>query len=341
VSAPENLEQYLKDHICFKPWDSISIEPNGDVINCCMPWLPKPIGNLFENTMEEILNSEASREVQESILDGSYRYCNKDMCSEIYGGRLPARPDEMKLPRRPYKIRFNNDRSCNLWCPSCRLRRVQHNEGPAYEKAKWLNDRVYEYMLEQADRGPVEIWVTGSGDAIGSRIYRDMLKSINGAEFPDLKINLMTNGVLFTPKTWESLHRIWNNITLIDISVDAGTKSVYQKMRPPGKWDQLLSNAKYLGECAQEYRNIDINYGFVVQHGNYKDMVNFVDTFSQFERYHLLNFTLVNDWNTWEDFGSHAVWRRSHPEHEEFLEMVRRPELEDERVFMGSLKRFL
>jgi len=335
------IDEYLKEHICYKPWDSISIEANGDVIQCCMPWLPKVIGNLIDSEMKDIINSDVAKEVQETMLDGSFKFCNKEMCSEIHGRRLPSKPDTLSVPRRPYKIRFNNDRSCNLWCPSCRVERIQHSEGPLYEKAKWLNDRIYEYVLEQCDRGPVEIWVTGSGDAIGSKIFREMLQRMDGREFPDLKINLMTNGVLFTPKVWDSLHKIWNNIVLIDISVDAGTREIYQQVRPPGKWDQLLNNAAYLGECAKEYQNIDINYGFVVQQANYHDMVNFQQQFSQFERYNLINYTLINDWQTWQNFGPHAVWREDHPEYQAFLTELRRPELQDSRVFLGSLNRFL
>jgi sulfatase maturation enzyme AslB (radical SAM superfamily) len=339
--SKEDFTDYLKTHICYKPWDTISIEANGDVIQCCMPWLPKVMGNLFENSMDEIINSATTREVQESILDGSFRFCNAEMCSEIHGKRLIPRPDILQFPRRPYKIRFSNDRSCNLWCPSCRTTRIQNNEGPEYDRAKWMNDRIVDYMLEQCNYGPVEIWITGSGDAIGSKIYREMLKSLDGSQFPDLSINLMTNGVLFTPKVWDSLHKIWNNITLLDISVDAGSKEIYQQVRPPGLWDQLLENSKFLGECAKEYRNIDINYGFVVQQANYLDMVNFVEVFSQFEKYHLLNFTLVNDWQTWQDFTPHAVWKQHHPEYNTFVSMVNRDELKQDRVFMGSLKRFM
>lgn len=337
-----DLNDYLKTHICYKPWDTISIEPNGNVIQCCYSWLPKVIGNLFETPdLNDIIDSEIAREVQDSILDGSYRFCNKDLCSEIYSKRLPKRPEELNVTRKPYKIRFSNDLSCNLWCPSCRTSRIQHNEGDEYVKSKLLNDRIVKYVLERMEEGPVKIWVTGSGDAIGSKIFRDMLFNLDGRNYPDLEIYLMTNGVLFTPKIWQNLSRIWNNIRLIDISVDAGSFEIYQKVRPPGQWEQLLSNARFLGEMAKTHRQIDINYGFVVQQANYLDMVNFVNVFFQFERFNLLNFTLINDWHTWHDFTPHAVWKPSHPEYQQFIDMVNRDELKHEKVFMGSLTRFL
>jgi hypothetical protein len=50
--------------------------------------------------------------------------------------------------------------------------------------------------------------VTGSGDPFGSKIFRDLLFGIDGSKYPNVKINLQTNGVMFTPKYWKNMKKI-------------------------------------------------------------------------------------------------------------------------------------
>lgn len=61
---------------CERPFQHVYIMPNGDV-RCCS-WTTKKIGNLLENTLEEIWNSPAAEEIRESVRDGSFRFCRKN-----------------------------------------------------------------------------------------------------------------------------------------------------------------------------------------------------------------------------------------------------------------------
>ena len=329
----------IRGRHCNKPWDSISIEHTGEVFQCCESWLPVSIGNIFHNTLEEIWCSPAAERVRESIRDQSFGLCNSKFCAEIAGDRLPTRPDQLPPLKPPTKIRFNNDRSCNLVCPSCRTQRFQITQGPEYTASLEINEKILSYVLSHDPRQRVQLWITGSGDAIGSHIYREMLYNLDGSQYPNLEINIMTNGVLLTPKVWDRLHKIHSNMRIIDISVDAATAGTYNIVRAGGDWRQLNKNIQHLSDISLTKDNILLNLGFVVQSTNYTEMQAFIDLYSKLPRYNSINFTLINDWNTWSSFTPHKIWDPVHPGYSNFVNTVQRLEVPP-GVQLGPLHRW-
>ena len=67
-----------------------------------------------------------------------------------------------------------------------------------YNKQKLINDKICNIFFSKPTDRTFEINVTGSGDPFASIIYREMLTELNGKDFPNLKVNLNTNGVMFT-----------------------------------------------------------------------------------------------------------------------------------------------
>lgn len=43
---------------CESPFFHIEVFPNGDVFTCCCDYIKWSIGNIFENTFEEVWNSK-------------------------------------------------------------------------------------------------------------------------------------------------------------------------------------------------------------------------------------------------------------------------------------------
>lgn len=68
----------LKNYVCRVPFDSLEIHNNVYFL-CCPPWLPNKI-NQTEFPIKDVWYSSPIDEVRKSILDGSYRYCDKEMC---------------------------------------------------------------------------------------------------------------------------------------------------------------------------------------------------------------------------------------------------------------------
>ena len=168
-----------------------------------------------------------------------------------------------------------------------------------------------------------------------------MLYNIDGSKFPNLAISMQTNGVMYTPKMWEKLHKIHNNLRDCRISFDAGTKDTYEnKTRLNGDWDLLLDNCAFLDKQRETYPEFRIFYDFVVQVDNYKEMIPFIKLVQErFPNRHKIQFSLIVDWGTFspEVYNHKCIWKDDHPEHQQFLKILRDPIFESKDVKMGNI----
>ena len=66
----------LKGRYCYHPFNTITIDSAGDVFPCvCQAWLPISLGKIWDfDSLNHIVRNPRAREIQASILDGSYRY---------------------------------------------------------------------------------------------------------------------------------------------------------------------------------------------------------------------------------------------------------------------------
>ena len=68
----------LKDYFCSVPFNSLEIHNNVCFV-CCPSWLPNKV-ELSNIPLKDIYNSEPVVDIRNSILDGSFKYCNKELC---------------------------------------------------------------------------------------------------------------------------------------------------------------------------------------------------------------------------------------------------------------------
>lgn len=114
LSDPEHRyepEHSLTDrrHPCAYLWRNVVVTVNGDVIPCCVDYDARMVmGNVRENTLEEIWHGEAFRSIREDHLAGRF-LSTCATCREWIGG--PAnptyplgRPVLGKLARLPHRV---------------------------------------------------------------------------------------------------------------------------------------------------------------------------------------------------------------------------------------------
>ena len=349
IKETQGMNSFKKDlsgRYCSKLYTWLEVDMWGKAWMCCPSWLPYPIGNVLENTLEEIWNGSKAQKLRQQIFTGNWNYCQHEFCPMIASDSLPFLSDIENAPAStvaplPTKINFSNDESCNLKCPSCRVDKLLFTEGPLYERRKQVNDKMCEMLFGQPTDRQFSIHVTGSGDPFASRIYREMLQSINGDDFPNLEVNLQTNGVMFTPKNWDRISKIHNNLRRCAISFDAGTKDTYEnKTRVGGNWDLLLENCKFLDTKTLEYPNFNMVYDFVVQVDNYKEMRRYAKTIiNNFSNAGSINFSLVTDWGTWpkEVYEQKCIWKDTHPEYDSLLDVLQDDIFKHPKVRLGNV----
>ena len=349
-----NTDKKTEGKFCNKPLDQFEIHPSGTVSVCCMSWLPEKIGNMKDEGVKEIFNSKKAQKIRKSILDGSFKYCDHKLCPYIQNGSLPDKA-EVADDRHKSIIENNQtkdleptfynlcyDESCNLSCPSCRKMKVSYYKGGVYETKKKMQDKIIAQDFGKPHDNYCLVNVTGSGDPFGSKLFRELLFSIDGEKFPRVFFNLQTNGVMFTPKYWDKMKKIQKNINTVIVSYDAGTPETYQITRRGGNWDKLQENMKFLSSLRQKELINELRIDCVVQKSNYKELDKLVKIGLDL-KVDKVFFSLLVDWGTWtpEIYKQNCVWKKENPEFKEFIKILRDPIFNDPIVNLGNLTEYI
>lgn len=313
---------------CPRPFDTVLIDKQGSCYLCeCTSWLPQSAGNLQIKTLDEIINSDVADELQRTILDDSYRYCNNQQCAYLldYKGTDPWKLVE---PVRQIKyVRLAIDDSCNLSCPSCRTKKIFYKSGGEFNKRIKLIDKVLDFLKSQKHN--IQVHIGSDGDPFASIVYRYfMLKT---KLFQNLKYSVQTNGLLIK-KNFHKFKHITNNLTQIGISIDGATKQTYEDLRQGGVWEKLLENLEFL----KTIKTFKIHFHFVVQQKNYHEIESFIELGLKYNADKIF-LNRITDWNTLSNFNTHAVADTTHPENKKLLEILNRIEDKENFVEFRSL----
>lgn len=328
----------LNNFVCIKPFMNIEVHENSHFL-CCGSWLKKYLPNNIST--KDAWNSNEANEIRKSMLDGTYKFCDKTECPYLkqllnFGniGNTNVFYDKKNLPIEienkinsflnsekiePDMIHFSFDKSCNLKCPSCRLDLIIENSNGVNRVKKTIQEIENEF-----GNTTKTLLITGSGDPFISVGFRDFLRNFNPLKWPKLnKIHLHTNATKWNKKMWDSMPNIHKYVKSCEISIDAATKNTYEnEVRLGGNWDELIENLKFINTIPS-LKNIKTS--FVVQKKNYKEMKMFYDLILNiFGKKANVYYGRINNWGTFSDkkYNEQKVWDSLHPEFNEFVEQL-------------------
>ena len=327
---------------CPEPFRKLLVAADKNAYLCC--WLRTSVGDLREVTSEEAWNGDVAHELRASILDGSFRYCSRELCPFLQGKTLPRRSEvtepwlrevisqnQTRLDRGFVELMVGYDRSCNLACPSCR---------PDFHWAKGseLDElwKVHEHVVgEDLSRlhGLEMLYVSADGDGLASPLYRKLLQSMDSSEFPNLRVRIMTNGIMFTPAMWEKLARIRDRIQEVVVSIDAATETTYRTVRKGGDFSVLLENLEFLARLRRESQLTGFSITFVVQRVNFREMPGFVEMGHRYGCNGVTFMRMMNPGHVPEDAFVHEP---SHPDYSEFRMILSSPVFDQRLVNIGA-----
>lgn len=333
----------VRGRFCPSPFEYAQVAPDGKVFACCPAMLGAPIGDLRFMDIRQAWNSETAVRIRESILDGSFRYCDGARCGFIKDGIL-ARSDQLRdvehqrivregvtrFPEGPKTVNMSYDRTCNLGCPSCRSERIAL-KGAAFRAA----ERIQQNLLGEHLASVRRLIITGSGDPFASRLFLGFLRGFDPASQPRLRIQISTNGVLLTPEMWASICH--EAIDMIDVSIDAATPQTYALNRG-GDFARLVENLHFMGKLLRGGKVQRFWIHFVVQANNYHEMTAFV-ALGRSAGASKICFKELQDWGTYPegDYARRAVHLPAHPEHAEFLQVLKEPALHAPDVMLFDM----
>lgn len=351
LADPGNPKYQLAGKICPAPFVQVDVLERSSHL-CCASWLNTSAGDMSTNAWEDVWNSEAAQAIRESIHDGSYRYCNKGACPKIQANDLTPATElaaqsgfwheilenaATAVPQGPEIVNLAYDRTCNLSCPSCRVERFA-----ADEALRERFDRMQERTILPLLKGAKTVFITGSGDPFASKNFRRLMEQLTPGEYPELRFQVMTNGMLFTPRQWESFPALHNRVKILKISVDAATGPTHELLRRGARWPTVLENMAFAGELTARGAVDHFELVFTVQTENYREMGDAVDLARQVGATGIY-FARITNWGTFTDdqYRDKAVFLTSHAEHDAFLQHMQDPRLRDPMVLLGDLHPFV
>lgn len=299
-SIPRNkdLKLSIGNH-CNSPSRVLVVDWKGDCFVCaCEAWLPISVGRITDfSHLSQVWSNSTARDLQQDIDQGLFSHCAVDRCGVV----------DHDIVQEPYLISINIDESCNLRCPSCRDDTIMLIDGSVYESKLSQVEHLVD-LLEVFEQ-PAHIVMSGNGDPLASAIMRPLLHRFRPRS--NHTIRLFTNGLLLIKQL--DNNPITRHITQYFISIDAGSESVYEKVRLGGRWDNLRKNLDWLQTVAQD-NQAEVLLKFVLQKHNYHDMQNFAQLCIDYGFSGVIN--RLEDWGTWPDFAQHdVIGNELHAEH--------------------------
>jgi molybdenum cofactor biosynthesis enzyme MoaA len=351
VAAPDGgralaeTEAWLAGRFCPRPFEVFETRPNGDVNTCCNAWMPAAIGNLAGTSGGELWNSERAQEIRRSVLDGDFRYCSRMFCPKIVGRDLPERsalkiPAHLALlrerrtimPSGPVRVLLSHDRSCNLSCPSCRRQLIVADKA----KQERLN-RLAEEVVLPLLRDARQVKVTGSGDPFGSNHFRYILRRLNRREFPNLMLEIQTNGQLLDQQAWSDLS-LEGLVESVWVSIDAARPATYERLRRGGSFPRLMRNLEFVATLRRQRQIRWFQLDTVVQNANVDELLEIVAV-GRCLGADRIHFQRIRNWGTFTaaEFFEHDVASSSHPRFEDLRAVLRDSRLAGGDVDLSNL----
>jgi len=337
--SPESCKFDKNEFICDLPFNDIEVQGNGNVHMCCPGWNPASIGNLLTEDLNAMWNSEKARTIRNSITDGTYKYCNAKTCPAMSAGGGPRIVPKSTFvdPQNEYpkNIAFSIDNTCNLVCPSCRTSRIGTLDPVAHNKALTILRTAFKSVFNTPHDKSITMTFDGYGEIFFSPVYREIFDTEevfhNPEKWPNFKVVLCTNGVMMTEKIQQKYSNLFDRLRGIRISIDAGNKESYDKVRCGGDWELLWDNINYLYKnTLKDNPNKTWAWNVVLQEDNFESIPELIKLAYQYPD-NLPEIYIVNilNWGTYkqEVFDQKAVWGASSTKHNQVKDILALPEV--------------
>ena len=242
----------MSNFYCAAPWRGLHINPRGDVKTCCAGD-PNMLGNLNDQTIEQILHGPLMKEIRQSLKKGNpHAYCYNCVQAERYGRSErnwhnnvspefdpTTAPDDEHIPTL-IDVRWNI--TCNLSCnycgDKCSSKWASMKHRPFKSGARPYYEQVCDY-LEQHKPNIREVALVGGEPLLLPENERllDVLPA-------DCIVTLITN-----------------------VSVDLANNKIFEKLKTRSQvgWslsfdniDQRFEYVRHGGSWELVQRNLDI-----------------------------------------------------------------------------------
>lgn len=330
-----------KNKVCIQAYKRAEILGIfGDVTPCCLEFTNRhSFGDIRKQSFEEIWNGEIARDFRRSMLDGSFKYCNKDLCMLQEDELLVDADGFTEYADWPEEIEIGVSTVCNVRCRMCR----DHNNPFEWEKDEIFRETMFQRYMEIIPHIK-KLFLNSFGEALidnyCKRIIQEALK-IN----PNLKICLLSNGIFCNEEKFKE-YGILDNTEWVQCSIHAATKETYNKIVRGGDFDKVKKNVEWLAQEKEKGRFERVTINFVVNSLNYHEMVLFAkwakslnitccfwEVRRQYDGDKVKQNSEHNDDTemvTAKNYPKYAVFLPEHPQYKNFVKVLQHPIFKEE-----------
>ena len=279
--------------------------------------------------MSEVFNSEAAKHFRQTLIDGTYDYCNEENCPYMANNILESQLIEIdEIPEYPEIMSLAYDRRCNYHCTCCISRSDEKMDPEVQNKIENEIRTALPYVKTFSANGLGEFFVS---DSMMKLVSEWKPETIDGAEF-----ELETNGSLFTPANWEKIKNIGNANLRVFLTVHSFDEAAYQYLSGTKlKIDRIVENLKFVRQLREEGKINYLEIATVMQERNFRTLPEFIDRcLNEFGA----DKVRVRRFLPEKAMDENIEWffdirNPLHPYHQEYLEVMKHPILNDPRVF--------
>lgn len=142
--------------------------------------------------------------------------------------------------RRVVNVFLDQNNKCNLRCRTCGFSDPRVASLPRYDLPRWLFDRIAAEVFPRARYVCLSLMT----EPFMTRDFPDRLAAC--AEYGVPFSEVITNGTLITRRAAEKI--VDAQLSRVIVSIDGGTKSVFEFLRPGARFEQVIANWRLLQE---------------------------------------------------------------------------------------------
>ena len=287
------------------------------------------LGNLRDNTMSEVYNSEAAKRFRQTLIEGTYDYCNEENCPYMANNILESQLVEIeKIPEYPEIVSLAYDRRCNYHCTCCISRCDDKMDPVVQEKVEREIRAALPYVKTFSANGLGEFFVS---DSMMELVSEWKPEEIEGAKF-----ELETNGSLLNEKNWKKVENIGDADLSVTLTIHSFEEAAYQYLSGTKmKISQMEENLRFVKKLREEGKINFLEIAMVMQERNFRTLPDFIDRcLNEFGA----DKVRVRRFLPEKAMDENIEWffdirNPLHPYHQEYLEVMKHPVFNDPRVF--------
>lgn len=205
------------------------INDRGDVRLCSWQNDGGVIGNLTEQSMEEIFHSTEANLIRERHINKDYSNCNPNACPYVANNDVESNSVEIdEIPQFPTALYLAYENICNYHCVMCTI--PDCIKGADLKKREENLNKI-DSELRKVLPYVKKISANGLGEVFSSKHILQLLSEWKPVANPsECETFIETNGSMFTPQNWKKIENLGHYHLTVTVTVLSFDEPTYQEL---------------------------------------------------------------------------------------------------------------